>query len=189
MPAMFPVFLDLDGRDALVVGGGAVAESKTRSLLDAGARVTVVAPSIGFAWTHPNLTLHRRAFHARDLKNAWFVIAAATPAINHLVANVAEKRQRFVIAVDDKASCSAYAGAVVRRSGVTVSISTDGAAPALSRLLREALAELLPADLDRWRSLAVEKRREWRAAGVPMERRYPLLLQAVNQLYEKAARG
>ena len=189
MPAMFPVFLDLNGRDTLVVGGGAVAGSKTKSLLDAGARVTVVAPSIGFAWTHPNLTLHRRAFRASDLDDAWFVIAAATRAINHVVANVAEKRRRFVIAVDDKASCSAYAGAVVRRSGVTVSISTGGTAPALSRLLREAFAELLPADLDRWRSLAVDKRREWRDAGVPMERRYPLLLRAVNQLYQKAERA
>jgi len=52
---MFPVFLELDGRDVLVVGGGAVAESKTKSLLEAGARVTVVAPSIGFAWTDPNV--------------------------------------------------------------------------------------------------------------------------------------
>ena len=38
MPAMFPVFLDLDGRDILVGGGGTVAESKTRGLLDAGGR-------------------------------------------------------------------------------------------------------------------------------------------------------
>jgi len=102
---MFLIFLELDGRDVLVGGGGAVAESKTKSLLDTGARVTVVAPSIGFAWTHPN-----------DLDNAWFVIAAATRETNRLVATAAEKRHQFVIAVDDKASCSAYGGAVLRRA-------------------------------------------------------------------------
>ena len=59
MPAMFPVFLELDGRNVLVVGGGAVAESKTKSLLEAGARVTVVAPSIGFTWTDPNVIFRR----------------------------------------------------------------------------------------------------------------------------------
>ncbi len=184
MPAMFPVFLELDGRNVLVVGGGAVAESKTKSLLEAGARVTVVAPSIGFTWTDPNVIFRLRAFHPNDLDDAWFVIAAATPEINRLVATSAEKRHQFVIAVDDKASCSAYGGAVLRRSGVTVSISTDGAAPALSRLLREGLEELLPPDLEQWRQLAVEKRRGWRETGVPIERRYPLLLRAVNELYE-----
>ena len=185
MPAMFPVFLDLDGRDILVVGGGTVAESKTRGLLDAGARVTLVAPSVGFFWTHPNLTVRLRAFYFHDLDDAWLVIAAATPEINRLVATGAERRHQFVIAVDDKASCSAYAGAVLRRSGVTLSISTDGSAPALSRLLREGLDALLPRDLGRWRQLAVEKRRAWRDAHVPIERRYPQLLRAVNELYEK----
>ena len=70
------------------------------------------------------------------------------------------------------------------RNGVTIAISTDGRAPALAGLLREALDAWLPGDLDEWMSAADEARRSWRQDGVPMERRRPLLLETLNRLYE-----
>ena len=89
----------------------------------------------------------------------------------------------FVNAVDDIESASAYAGAVFRRAGVTVAISTDGDAPALAGLIREALEALLPDDLDRWMQCARESRQQWLAHGMPMAERRPLLLEALNELY------
>ena len=91
----------------------------------------------------------------------------------------------FVNAVDDPANATAYAGGVVRRSGVTISISTDGRAPALAGLLREALDSYLPIDLDEWLSVADDMRREWKRERVPMEARRPALLEALNKLYEE----
>jgi uroporphyrin-III C-methyltransferase / precorrin-2 dehydrogenase / sirohydrochlorin ferrochelatase len=70
---------------------------------------------------------------------------------------------------------------------VTLAISTDGEAPALAGLVREALEELLPDDLDRWVASAKDARRKWLAERVPMAERRPLLLQALNRLYEARA--
>ncbi len=74
-------------------------------------------------------------------------------------------------------------GAVVRRAGVTIAISTDGDAPALAGLVREALEALLPDDLDGWMDCARAARREWLERKVPMAERRPLLLDALNALY------
>jgi siroheme synthase-like protein len=89
----------------------------------------------------------------------------------------------FVNAVDDPPNATAYLGGVVRRDGVTVAISTDGRAPALAGLLREALDSLLPRDLDRWMQASRAIRQEWIADRVPMEERRPLLLRRLNELY------
>jgi siroheme synthase-like protein len=88
-----------------------------------------------------------------------------------------------VNAVDDKTTATAYLGGVVRRGGVTVAISTNGDAPAMAGLLREALEDILPEDLDRWLDLARTTRREWLATGAPMTERRPLLLRALIERY------
>lgn len=186
---MFPVFLKLEGRRVLVVGAGPVAAGKLRSLLDAGARVTVVAPQIAseIEAQADQIAIVRRPFEARDLDGVWYVVAAAPPAVNRAVSREAENRGLFVNAVDDMENATAYLGAIVRRSGVTLAISTDGEAPALAGLVREALEELLPDDLGQWMASAKDARRKWLAEGVPMAERRPLLLQALNRLYEARA--
>ena len=117
----------------------------------------------------------------------WLVVAAATPEVNRAVAEAAEARRIFVNAVDDPPNATAYLGGVVRRDGVTVAISTSGEAPAIAGLLREGLDVLLPADLAAWMETARESRTSWKRDGVPMERRRPLLLEALNRLYEGRA--
>ncbi len=182
---LFPIFLKLHGRRVLVVGGGPVAEAKTKSLLEAGAHVTLVAPEIKFEIVHPNLSLHGRRFGPSDLDDCWFVVSAAPPEVNREVSEAATERRIFVIAVDDIASATAYGAGVVRRSGVTLGISTNGAAPALSGLMREAIDHLLPRDLDRWTSVAQDARSLWRKEGVPIAERRPRLLQALNEIYKE----
>lgn len=188
--AVFPVFLKLDGRRVLVVGGGPVAAGKLRALIDAGADVTVVAPKIveDIASQAGELTILQRPFEPSDVEGVWYVVAAAPPEVNRAVARAAEARNLFVNAVDDLASASAYAGAIVKKAGVTIALSTDGEAPALAGLLREALETVLPDDLDRWMTRAREARREWLAERVPMPERRPLLLEALNTLYEVKTR-
>jgi uroporphyrin-III C-methyltransferase/precorrin-2 dehydrogenase/sirohydrochlorin ferrochelatase len=90
--------------------------------------------------------------------------------------------------VDDMENATAYMGAIVRRAGVTMALSTDGEAPALAGLMREALEALLPDDLDAWVASAREARHDWLARGVPMAERRPLLLEALVALYERRAR-
>ena len=180
---LFPVFLKLDGRRVLVVGGGTVATSKVGALLDAGAVVTVVSPEVTDVIANAPVHVERRRFRPTDLEPSWLVIAAATPAVNRQVARAAAQRRVFVNAVDDPANASAYLGGVLRRSGVTLAISTDGKAPALAGLLREGLNALLPADLDRWTTVARVERARWKKAGVPMPHRRRQLLDALNAIY------
>jgi uroporphyrin-III C-methyltransferase / precorrin-2 dehydrogenase / sirohydrochlorin ferrochelatase len=183
--SLFPAFLDLRGRRVVVGGGGPVAAAKIEALCAAGAEVRVVAPSVNEAVRARAADVRERAFQADDLDGAWFVVASATPAVNAVVAAEAERRRLFVNAVDDPAHASAYLGGVVRRSGVTVAISTDGIAPALAGLLREALDAVLPEDLGRWVATASVERSRWKRAGEPLPRRRPLLLAALNRHYER----
>lgn len=180
---LFPTFLKLEGRRVLLVGGGPVAAGKLRGLLDAGAEVSVVAPAILLEIAGAPVNTALRPFRLSDLDGVSFVVAAAPPGVNREVAAAAHARGLFVNAVDDVESASAYAGAVVRRAGVTIAISTDGEAPALAGLAREALELLLPDDLDRWMECAREARRGWLERKVPMAERRPLLLEALNALY------
>lgn len=186
--AVFPVFLKLAGRRVLVVGGGPVAASKLRGLLDADAAVVVVAPDVVEEIAAAPVEILRRPFVPEDLEGISFVVAAAPPDVNREVAAAAHPRGLFVNAVDDMENATAYMGAIVRRAGVTMALSTDGEAPALAGLMREALEALLPDDLDAWVTSAREARRDWLARGVPMAERRPLLLEALVALYEKRAR-
>jgi uroporphyrin-III C-methyltransferase/precorrin-2 dehydrogenase/sirohydrochlorin ferrochelatase len=154
-------------------------------LIAESATVTVVAPEIRSELEQPGVVLERRRFEDTDLDGAWYVVAAAPPEVNRQVLAAAERRQLFVNAVDDPPNATAYAGGVVRRDGVTIAISTDGRAPALAGLLREALEAWLPGDLDEWMSAADEARRSWKQDGVPMEKRRPMLLETLNRLYEE----
>jgi len=181
----FPLFLKLGGRRVLLVGAGRVAWWKLETLLAAGADVTVVAPAALPEFSRAPARLVLRPFEEDDLDGVWLVVSAATPDVNRRVAAAASARRVFVNSVDDPDHATAYAGSVLRRDGVTVAVSTDGRAPALARLLREALDSLLPADVSSWTDVARGLRRAWREARVPLEARRPLLLHALNRLYPR----
>ena len=180
---LFPAFLKLYGRRVLLVGGGRVAAGKLQGLLDAGAQVTVVAPVVSPEIASVGVEIRQRAFEEGDIDGAWWVVAAAPPDVNRAVLSAAESRRVFVNAVDDPPHATAYAGGVVRRDDVTIAISTNGRAPALAGLLREALDAWLPADLSTWLAAADESRKTWKAAATPMGERRPQLLERLNELY------
>ena len=105
--------------------------------------------------------------------------------MNSVVAQAAETQHIFVNAVDDPPNASLYLGGVVRRAGVTFAISTDGRAPALACLFREALDSLLPTrDLEQWMAEAAQLRRHWQKNAVPMQNRRPELLESLIRLYK-----
>jgi siroheme synthase-like protein len=185
--SLLPLFVNLSGRRVLLVGAGPVAAGKLVQLQAAGADVHVVAPDV-----HPDIEaagvpIERRGFRAADLDRVWLVVAAAPPAVNREVAEAAALRRVFVNAVDDPAHATAFLSGVIRRDGVTVAISTEGEAPGLTSLIREALDALLPRDLGAWMQEARRLRARWRQDGVPMPMRRPLLLEALNRIYGRSA--
>src|SRR5438552_2042037 len=142
----YPVFLNLRGRRAVVIGGGAVAEQKVLGLLAAGAHVTVVSPE-----TTPRLAdlaaaggieLRRRPYRAGDLAGAWLAIAGTDDReANAGVWAEAEREGVLMNAVDDLDHCSFIAPAIHREGSITVAVSTSGKSPAVADRLREQVAE------------------------------------------------
>lgn len=140
----YPVTLRLSGRPCVVVGGGPVAERKAAGLVGAGARVTVVAPSMTDGIRALGVGVLERPVEADDLRGAFFVVTATGIAsVDRWVHERCEAAGTLVNAADDPASCSAFLPAVLRRGPVTVAVSTDGRSPALAATLRDAVAEVV----------------------------------------------
>ena len=185
MPDLLPLFVSLVGRRVVLVGGGPVAAGKLTQLVDAGADVIVVSPDVHPDIARSGLSIERRQFRPADLDGAWLVVAAATPEVNREVAAAAGERRIFVNAVDDPANATAFLSGVIRRDGVTLAISTNGDAPGLTSLLREAMDAILPQDIGRWMEEARRVRAIWKRDHVPMGERKPLLLETLNDLYHR----
>jgi precorrin-2 dehydrogenase/sirohydrochlorin ferrochelatase len=144
----YPVFLDLEGRRVLVVGGGRVAEGKVQGLLAAHADITVVAPSItgslGELASSGRIHFVARSYAAQDLdRHRICFVATDDGAINAQVAADCRARGVWVNAADDPTNCDFILPAVVREGPVVVAASTGGASPAMARRLREDLTAFL----------------------------------------------
>jgi uroporphyrin-III C-methyltransferase/precorrin-2 dehydrogenase/sirohydrochlorin ferrochelatase len=182
---LFPAFLDLTGRRVLVVGGGGVASAKAARLVEAGAEVVVVSPHVTAELEALAQAVHRRPFAPADLDDVWYVVSAAPRDVNRAVVREANVRRVFVNAVDDPAHATAFASSTFTRGPVTVAISTGGDAPALARLMREALERLIGPDVEDWTALAVKLRDEWKRDRIPMEQRRDALLATLARLHRE----
>ncbi|MHB8451129.1 MAG: uroporphyrinogen-III C-methyltransferase [Mycobacteriales bacterium] len=144
----YPLLLDLTGRPVLVVGGGPVAARRTRGLLDAGALVSVVAPSLAEELrelTVPGGPVRHlpREFEVGDLAGAWLIHACTDdPAVNAAVAEEATRLRVWCVRADDHTASAATTPAVARAGGVTVAVS-GGGDPGRARAVRDAVALLL----------------------------------------------
>lgn len=156
----YPVFLNLNGKKAVVVGGGKVAERKVVSLVAAGADVTVVSPSLtrGLRKTlsEGRIRYISRVYRKNDVKGAFLVIAATdSPGTNR---RVSEEAPAMVNVVDVPAECNFIAPSVVRRGQLLIAISTGGASPAFSRALRKELQILYGPEFSRYLKFVKEIR-------------------------------
>lgn len=145
--ALFPMFVDLEGKHCLVVGGGAVALRKARSLLKCGARVAAVAPSFVPGWEETDVRLVHRPFEPEDLRDAALVVAATDDEmLNRAVADACRDAHVPVNAANTPEAGTFFFPAIVRRGPLTVGVSTDGASPAASAYVRKTIEETLPGD-------------------------------------------
>jgi precorrin-2 dehydrogenase / sirohydrochlorin ferrochelatase len=178
--SLFPMFLKLTARPCVVVGAGNIAESKIESLLQAEARVTVIAPEAlprvqGWAEGGEIVWL-RRGYQAGDLEGAFLVVAGtATPEVNRAVFAEASERGVLCNAVDDPPFCDFYFPSIVRRGELQIAISTAGESPALAQRLRKEINAALPLDLGEWLMELGRLRREVTAVEPIGEPRKALL--------------
>ncbi|HYT25139.1 MAG TPA: bifunctional precorrin-2 dehydrogenase/sirohydrochlorin ferrochelatase [Actinomycetota bacterium] len=144
MPPRYPILVDLAGRQAVVAGGGPVAERKARGLLAAAAAVRVVSPEVtpGLAALaeRGEVTVRARPWRPGDLDGAVLVVAATgDPASNREVAEQGRSRGVLVNLVDDPDHGGFTVPAVLRRGDLTVAVATSGRTPGLAGALRRRL--------------------------------------------------
>src|SRR5207245_10988373 len=139
---------DRRGGRGVVGGGGAIAEQKVVALLDAGARVSVISPSVSRRLDDleaaGTVTIERRPYRPGDLAGAFLAIAATDDrGANRAVWVEAEARGVLLNAVDDLPHCSFIAPAIHRQGDVAVAVSTAGTSPALAARTRERIGRLI----------------------------------------------
>ncbi|MFB3827676.1 MAG: bifunctional precorrin-2 dehydrogenase/sirohydrochlorin ferrochelatase [Bryobacteraceae bacterium] len=140
----YPIYLDLRGRRVLVAGAGKVALRKTRGLLEAGARVVVVAPRWLPEFESLPVELRRRPFEPADLEGACLAFTAAdNREVNRGVASEARKRGIPVNVADVPGECDFIVPARLERGGVQIAISTGARDPRLAARMRRRLEDLL----------------------------------------------
>ena len=142
--APYAVSLILEGLPCLVAGGGVVALRKVESLIASRAKVTIVSPEVlPEIEALEEVEIVRREFRPEDLDGRFLVISATDDkSVNETVAKAARRRSMLVNVVDDPDLSNFHVNSQVRRGELTISVSTGGASPALSRRIRGELERL-----------------------------------------------
>ncbi len=163
----YPIFLDVQDKPVLLVGGGHVADEKLGKLVDHGAAVTIIAPVLipavqafvddGRAQWEP------REFRDGDTEGSFLVMVATdNGAVNRRVADEARARKILVNAADDAANCDFILPSLVRQGEIAIAASTGGSSPAMARWLRERLEEFMSDDVIALAALLADVRRDIR---------------------------
>lgn len=146
----YPLFLEIKNRPVLVIGGGVIAYEKIKTLLRAGASITVIAPEIQPSIRRFNrrITFVERPYLPQDLTEAYWLVFAATndPALNAAISEQCQGLRIFCNTIDTPMARNFIVPATVRRGAITVAISTSGANPFFARLLKEQLHQILGAE-------------------------------------------
>lgn len=180
-----PVFADLRDRDCLVIGGGSVAERRALLLIEAGARVHLVAPELSETLAElaadGRIEHEARGYENQRLADYWLVVAATDDrAVNARVAADANAERRLCNVVDDPALCSFVMPAIVDRAPVTIAIGSSGLSPVLTRWIKGLLETLLPERLGALAALAGRWRERVRVAIPDADERRRFWERVVN---------
>lgn len=148
-----PIFLQIEGKPCLVVGGGEVALRKVKPLLDAGAPVTVISPQVigemELLVASGRISLLRRGYQAGDMEGYHLVYAATDdPELQHRLFLEARALRIPINIADAPEFCSFIVPSVVRRGRLQVAISTAGASPAVASVLRHRIEQWLGDELE-----------------------------------------
>ena len=154
----FPFFVDIAGKNGVIVGGGKVAARKVEKLLSFAPHLIVIAPEIE-EWFRmqekqsqkegaASLVLVEREFEMADLTGADFVIAATDDeTLNGSISAYCKSKQIPVNVVDDREKCSFFFPGLVREGNLTIGISTDGKSPMAASWVRKEISRILPSGI------------------------------------------
>jgi siroheme synthase-like protein len=140
----YPIYLDIEDRNVVIIGGGNVCARKAETMMKYGARVTVVSPEFTEEieqWAREGcLALKRKEYDASDLDGAHIVIASTDiQAVNEQIAADCRARRIPVNVVDVTPLCEFIVPAIIESGSIQIAVSTGGKSPAVARTLKEDL--------------------------------------------------
>jgi precorrin-2 dehydrogenase/sirohydrochlorin ferrochelatase len=176
----YPIFVNLENRIVVVVGGGPVSERKTLALIEAGANVVLISPVI----TNPLKELAEsrqihyipRPYQSGDLKGASLVIAATdSPETNLMIVKEAESLSLFANHVNSPDHSTFIVPSVVTKKDLQIAISTSGQSPALTKQIRQKLEKEFGPEYDLFIDLLSQVRRLLHKKAIPEKIRGDIL--------------
>ena len=167
----YPIFVKLQDRRILVIGGGREAEHKVMGLMAAGGHITVLSPDLTPGLQRlleeGRIQYVQREYREGDLEGYEVcMVATDDGAVNAQVAAEGKRARIWVNAADDPVNCDFILPAVIRRGSITVAASTGGKSPALARRLREELEAYLTEEMPALADLLKEVRGDLRSRGI-----------------------
>ncbi|MDK2743722.1 MAG: bifunctional precorrin-2 dehydrogenase/sirohydrochlorin ferrochelatase [Nitrospira sp. BO4] len=182
----FPLVLDVKGWLVLVIGGDEEAAEKSQRLLDSGARVTVISPTLNESLRQlaaSGKIIHRgRHFRDADLEHAILILNTLRGERDFAQMLSAKAREKRVLlwSVDYPEASSVTMPAVVAAGHVRVAISTSGVAPALSGFIKEDLEHVLDTQFIEFVEWVGQLREQAKANEPDVEKRRALLHDALD---------
>jgi precorrin-2 dehydrogenase / sirohydrochlorin ferrochelatase len=185
---LYPVFADLTNRLAVIAGGGDVAFRKVKGLLEAGAKIRIVAPEIqkniiDLQRQNPeSIEIIKREYRHGDIKGAYIVFTATgNPDVNKAVFKETEEKRILMNSSDDPENCSFYVPSVGRKGSLVLAVSTSGASPAMAAKLRRSIEKSLPENIEEVLSSLNEARSVLKSmADLTQHRRGEILKKIIN---------
>lgn len=185
MSQYYPLFMDIEKKPVLVVGGGTVAWRKVETLLEYGAFVRIVSPKLipelEALIDNANCIWVRKEYETRDLEEAVLVFSCTEKeTVNAQVAADAKALLRPVNVVDDPEKCSFIVPSIMRKGDLCVAVSTGGSSPILARQIRAELEEFYGDEFVEYLALL----KSWRSKVkqfLPPERRQEFWLVATGK--------
>jgi siroheme synthase-like protein len=149
----YPIYIDIEDRNVVIVGGGNVCARKAETMMKYGARVTIVSPQFTAEmeqWARDGaLAILRKEYEEKDLDGASMVIASTDDqCVNGRVARDCRRRKIPVNVVDVTHLCEFIVPAIVERGSIQIAVSTGGKSPALARTLKEDLKKFVGPEYD-----------------------------------------
>ena len=190
----YPILLNIQGRKCLVVGGGPVALRKVKALLEHGANVEVVSPTLcpelNQLATDGAIRAIQRDYKSEDLQHAFIAIAATDDAkTNESVAAEARRRGVLVNVVDDPKNSAFIVPSYLKRGDVIIAVSTSGRSPALARKIRNKLESDFKTEYAQLAVVADEVRSELKQQGITVNSDAWQEVLSLNSLMELLRRG
>lgn len=190
----YPIFLNIQGKKCLVVGGGNVALRKVQALLEHGADIEIVSPDLcpelKQLEKEEKIRTIQRDYKQADLKNAFIAIAATNDAnTNERIAAGARRSGVLINVVDDPDNSDFIAPSYFRRGDIVVAVSTCGRSPALARKIRGELEKDFQAEYAKLALVADEVRSELKQQGITVSNEAWQKVLDLKSLIELLRRG